>query len=83
MRPSSLEEGRRERLRSLAPSAKLVYVVLAREGPMTQRQLADETRLVQRTIRSGLDDLEDAGLVTSSLYIPDARKDLYDVVVDD
>lgn len=60
-----------------SPSAKLVYTVLKHQGPQTQKQLIDETRLAPRTVRYALTDLSDADLITESVYLPDARQDLY------
>ena len=70
-------EARYERLLDLAPSAKLVYFVLDHEGPLTQQQLCDRTMLSSRTARYAVTELEDADLVTEEVYIPDARKKLY------
>ena len=64
------------------PSAKLIYVVLVAEGPLTQSQLADETMLPRRTVRSGLDRLESDGFAELELSIPDIRKTLNRVGID-
>lgn len=68
---------RHEQLSDAPPSAKLVHWVLERKGPATQGQLADETMLPQRTVRSALDTLEAEDLVQKDIYIPDARKKVY------
>jgi|AntDeeMetagen285_2_1112576.scaffolds.fasta_scaffold01056_6 DNA-binding MarR family transcriptional regulator len=68
---------RRARLSDAPPSAKLVHWELERNGPATQGQLSDRTLLSQRTVRSALDALEDAGLVEKEIYVPDARKKVY------
>lgn len=73
----SPEQNRRAKLADLPPSAKLVHWILERKGPATQRQLADQALLPQRTVRSALDTLEAAELVQKELYIPDARKKVY------
>jgi len=70
-------EARFERLLTLPPSAKLVYLVLDHEGPLTQQQLCDRTMLSARTARSAVTELEDVGLVTEEVYLRDARKKLY------
>ncbi|WP_254544577.1 MarR family transcriptional regulator [Halomarina pelagica] len=75
--PEPAEPARYERLLELPPSAKLVYLVLANEGPLTQQQLCDRTRLAPRTARYALTDLRSADLVDHSVYVPDARKRLY------
>ena len=67
------------RLESLTPSAKFVYTVLDYEGPLTQKSLAEETRLSQRSVRSALADLAEADLVEERIYPQDARQRLYAV----
>lgn len=66
-------------LESLTPSAKFVYTVLEYEGPLTQKALAEETRLSQRSVRTALSDLRETGLVDERVYPDDARQRLYDV----
>lgn len=66
-------------LESLTPSAKFVYTVLDYEGPLTQKALAEETRLSQRSVRTALADLTEAGLVEERIYPDDARQRLYAV----
>lgn len=66
-----------ERLLDLPPSAKLVYKVLKYEGPLTQQQLCDHTRLSSRTVRYAVSELDDLEIVTEQIYIPDARQKLY------
>jgi DNA-binding MarR family transcriptional regulator len=67
------------RLESLTPSAKFVYTVLDYEGPLTQKALAEQTRLSQRSVRSALADLGEADLVEERIYPSDARQRLYAV----
>jgi DNA-binding MarR family transcriptional regulator len=67
------------RLESLTPSAKFVYTVLEYEGPLTQKALAEQTRLSQRSVRSALADLGDVDLVEERVYPEDARQRLYAV----
>jgi DNA-binding MarR family transcriptional regulator len=67
------------RLESLTPSAKFVYTVLDYEGPLTQKRLAEETRLSQRSVRTALSDLTDEGLIEERIYPADARQRLYAV----
>ncbi|PSP53413.1 MarR family transcriptional regulator [Halobacteriales archaeon QH_7_68_42] len=67
------------RLESLTPSAKFVYTVLDYEGPLTQKALAERTRLSQRSVRSALADLADADLVEERVHPQDARQRLYTV----
>lgn len=70
----------RDGVRSLPPSAKLVRLVLEREGASTQKQLAEHTRLSQRTVRYALGELDSLGLLREDVYIRDARKRLYTLV---
>jgi len=65
------------RLRELPPSAKLVAKVLETESPLSQGQLADESRLPDRTVRYALNRLEEEGLVESRYSFHDARKQVY------
>lgn len=64
-------------LKALPPSAKLVYTALKHEEKLTQAQLADETFLAKRTIRSALTHLKDADLVEETFHFQDARQKLY------
>jgi DNA-binding MarR family transcriptional regulator len=79
---SELPDTERAVLADLAPSAKLVALVLAERGRMTQQQLAEETLLSVRTTRHALTELEDAGIVTSRVSFMDARQRLYSVAGD-
>ena len=72
--PASTET---DALDDLPPSAKLVLKVLEYEGPLTQSQLAEETRLPVRTVRAGLSRLEDVGVVDARCSLSDARKRVY------
>jgi len=71
------EEEYRDRLRDLPPSAKLVAKVLETESPLSQGQLAEESRLPDRTVRYALNRLEDESLVESRYSFHDARKQVY------
>jgi DNA-binding MarR family transcriptional regulator len=66
----------------MPPSAKLVAKVLEYEGRLTQRQLAEETLLPQRTVRDALGRLADAGVVESRFSFTDARKRIYSLAVE-
>lgn len=54
-----------------------MYKVLEWEGKQTQKQLAEETMLAQRTVRYALDELRSVDAVDEELYIPDARQNVY------
>jgi len=81
MRPDALSDAHTDRLRACPPSTKLVYITLANEGALTQKQLATETMMPRRTVRNALDQLTDAGLVTAQSSIYDARKRVYQVTL--
>jgi len=81
MQPRNLPQPYRSQFEAYPPSAKLVYITLVADGPMTQGQLADKTVLPPRTVRSALDRLGRDEFVTSALYIRDARKKLFDITL--
>ncbi|UPV76480.1 MarR family transcriptional regulator (plasmid) [Halorussus limi] len=77
--PETTPEQRFERLLNLPPSAKLVYKVLEQaDAPLTQGQIREQALLPPRTTRDALTKLEDQELVEEQLYVPDARKRLYE-----
>ncbi|MDS0220870.1 MarR family winged helix-turn-helix transcriptional regulator [Haloarcula sp. S1AR25-5A] len=59
-----------------SPSAKLVYLVLSEDAPMTHAQLRSRTALSSTTLRSALDPLEEIGLVETR-PAEDARSRVY------
>ncbi|MFC3957424.1 winged helix-turn-helix domain-containing protein [Halovivax cerinus] len=59
------------------PSAKLVFKVLEYDGPLTQKQIVEESMLSARTVRYALERLEEIGLVDEDIYFADARQSLY------
>lgn len=64
-------------LQDLPPSSKFIYKTLEDAGPMTLKALTEETLLSSRTVRYGLDQLEDAGFVDSSPALHDGRQTCY------
>jgi len=70
-------------VQDLPPSAKLVLKVLEYNGGLTQKQIVENSRLSQRTVRDALDRLQDADVVEKDIYIPDARQNLYRLNVGD
>lgn len=68
---------RKEILKELPPSAKLVAKVLEYNDTLTQSELAEETLLPPRTVRYALTRLDEAGLVESRFSFTDARKRIY------
>lgn len=67
-------------LRSLRPSARLVYIVLEIDGELDQGELVDRTFLSSRSVRRAVDDLEDEGLIEERVSAEDARRRLYRLV---
>lgn len=72
-----------ELVQDLPPSAKLVLKVLEYNGGLTQKQIVENSRLSQRTVRDALDRLQDAEVVDKDIYIPDARQNLYRLSMND
>jgi DNA-binding transcriptional regulator LsrR (DeoR family) len=72
-----------ELVQDLPPSAKLVWKVLEYNGGLTQKQIVENSRLSQRTVRDALDRLQEADVVEKDIYIPDARQNLYRLKVDE
>jgi len=70
-------------VQDLPPSAKLVLKVLEYNGGLTQKQIVENSRLSQRTVRDALDRLQEADVVEKDIYIPDARQNLYRLQIDD
>lgn len=68
-----------EPLTDLPPSAKLVYKVLEYDGPLTQKQIVEESMLSPRTVRYAIERLDDIGVVSESVYFADARQSLYEI----
>jgi len=71
-----------ELVQDLPPSAKLVLKVLEYNGGLTQKQIVENSRLSQRTVRDALDRLQEADVVEKDIYIPDARQNLYRLSID-
>ena len=68
-----------EMIDELPPSAKLVFKVLEYNRQMTQKEIADETRLSVRTVRYALNRLTEKGLVEQVPCLSDGRQTLYDL----
>lgn len=69
-----------EMISELAPSAKLVFIVLEKEGPLTQKGIAEKTMLPPRTVRYALDSLQEIEAIQENIYFADARQSIYQVV---
>ena len=61
----------------LPPSAKQVFLALASEGPLTQKDLISKTDLPQRTVRYALDRLKGEDMLEERFCFRDARQILY------
>jgi len=72
-RPESSTE-LRERIRYHPPSVKLTAIVLKHNGTLTQRELAGESLLPERTARLGLEKLQQVDVVEPRTSLQDARK---------
>ncbi len=68
-----------EKIDELPPSAKLVFKVLEYNRQMTQKEIAEETRLSVRTVRYALNRLTEEGIVEQVPCLSDGRQTLYDV----
>jgi transcriptional antiterminator len=69
-------------IKELPPSAKLVFVVLEHEGPLTQQEITEKSRLSARTARYALNQLNDLNVISEDIYFPDARQQLYELTID-
>lgn len=74
---STIDTPVHDRLRNLAPSAKLVYYVLEMEGSMTQSELREASRLPPRTSRDAISRLLEAGIIEEDLHYQDMRMRRY------
>lgn len=61
----------------LPPSAKEVLLVLASDGPLTQKDIIDLTDLPPRTVRYALDRLRGEDMLVERFSFRDARQSLY------
>ncbi|PSQ17684.1 ArsR family transcriptional regulator [Halobacteriales archaeon QS_8_69_26] len=68
-----------EEIEDLPPSAKLVFKVLEYDGPLTQKQIVQESMLSARTVRYALERLEEIDAVDEDVYFADARQSLYEI----
>ncbi|MFP4175517.1 MAG: MarR family transcriptional regulator [Halobacteriales archaeon] len=68
-----------EKIDELPPSAKLVFKVLEYNRQMTQKEIAEETRLSVRTVRYALNRLTEDGIVEQVPCLSDGRQTLYDL----
>ena len=67
----------RDSVQDLPPSAKLVAIVLEHNGILSQQELAAESLLPERTVRLGIEKLQQVDVVESRTSLRDARKRLY------
>ncbi len=69
-----------DNISDLPPSAKLVFKVLEYDGPLTQKQIVEESMLSARTVRYALERLNEIGIVSEDIYFADARQSLYRII---
>ena len=67
----------RDSIQDPPPNAKLVALVLEHNGTLSQQELAAESLLPERTVRLGLEELQQVDVVESRTSLRDARKRLY------
>lgn len=66
-----------EAVADLTPSAKLVFKTLQHDGEYTQKELAEQTHLSQRTIRNAIRTLEENDVIVSLINFRDTRQHVY------
>jgi DNA-binding Lrp family transcriptional regulator len=74
-----MTETDRDRIENLPPSAKLVFKTLEYHGPLTQKDIGEESRLSERTVRYAIERLEENSIITEDIFFPDARQSLYEI----
>ena len=70
------EDMRMKRFKNLPLSAKFVFKTLEYNGLLTQKEIAEESGLPNRTVRYALNVLDDKGLIEKRIH-KDARQTLY------
>lgn len=63
-----------ETLADLPPSAKYVYDVLERDGPLKRSELKERTNLAERTLSRALKTLETGGYIVKTREPGDLRE---------
>jgi DNA-binding MarR family transcriptional regulator len=58
-------------------TAKVVYSVLDRRGPLTVAGLVEETGQSRRAVERALDDLADQGAATAKPDVAEPRRDVW------
>jgi len=74
--------GLEEKIQNLPPSAKLVAFVLQHNGKLSKQELVEETLLSERTVRLGIEKLQQADVVKAEISMQDARKRLYELAAE-
>ena len=64
-------------LEYLPPSAKQVFLVLASDSPLTQKEIIGKTNLRPRTVRYALERLKGENMLKERFCFRDARQSLY------
>ncbi|MFQ6050435.1 MAG: MarR family transcriptional regulator [Candidatus Hydrothermarchaeota archaeon] len=61
----------------LPPSAKFVFKILEYKGPLTQKEIIEETVLPPRTVRYALTRLKSLKYIKERFNFKDARQPIY------
>jgi hypothetical protein len=61
----------------LPPAAKLIFNVLASDGPLTQKDIISRTDISRRKVRYALGKLIEENVIKESFSLADARQSLY------
>lgn len=66
-------------LKEAPPSARFIFKLLEYEGPLTAKEVVDESGFTDRTVRSSLNWLTERGIVESVPSLRDLRQERYDL----
>lgn len=62
-----------------SPTAKLAYVALAVDGPLTQLELVNRLQVDRRQLQRALESLDDHDVLSTTPRVHDARQSYYDI----
>lgn len=68
-----------ENIQNLSPSEKFLLKILQYEDIMTQKELIEESKLPERTVRRAIQQLLKRNLITKIPSVRDTRQDLYKI----
>lgn len=72
--PGAGEDALSEKVNGLPPSARTVFETLARDGPLTHKDLLAATGMPGRTVRYAVSRLKDAGVIDARCNLMDCRQ---------